>query len=300
MTQSSVGQSPIGNRPSAIRSLPAYGWIGVLIVAVSETGMLAHVEPFWSWHTPIAWTGYILFVDAIVWQRRGESPLRNDRAELAFLAIVSVPLWVVFEEYNKYTLHNWHYLNLPPVMIVRDVGYVWAFATIWPAIFETAELVSALRDRRAPADRRVQPRRVPLGIAGWGSVVAGAVMLIVPIVHPSPWLAAPVWLGFIFLLDPINAANGAESLRGDFAAGHYGRLINLLIAGIVCGLVWECWNYWAHTKWVYTVPVPPDIKLFEMPLAGYFGFPPFALECFTMYVFVRQGLWRGAWRPIAL
>lgn len=283
-----------------MRKLPAYGWIGLLIIAVSEAGMLAHVEPFWSWHTPIAWSGYIFVVDALVWKRRGASPIQNDRAEMAFLAIVSVPLWIVFEEYNKYTLHNWHYLNLPPVMIVRDIGYAWAFATIWPAIFETAELVGALRDRRAPEDRRIDPPRVPLDIMGWTSVAAGAVMLIVPIVHPSAWLAAPVWLGFIFLLDPINARSGAESLRGDFARGHYGRLINLLIAGLACGLVWECWNYWAHTKWVYTVPVPPDIKLFEMPLAGYLGFPVFAVECFTMYVFVRQSLWRGAQRPIGL
>ena len=91
--------------------------------------------------------------------------------------------------------------------------------------------------------------------------------------YPSPWLAAPVWLGFIFLLDPLNAKHGAESLRGDLRAQHPWRLVNLLVAGLVCGLLWECWNYWAYTKWVYTVPVPPDIKLFEMPLAGYLGFP---------------------------
>jgi hypothetical protein len=30
-----------------------------------------------------------------------------------------------------------------------------------------------------------------------------------------------------------------------------------------------------------------SLKIFEMPVPGYFGFPPFALECFTMYVFVR-------------
>ncbi|HEY3885867.1 MAG TPA: hypothetical protein VGL62_11700, partial [Vicinamibacterales bacterium] len=135
---------------------------------------------------------------------------------------------------------------------------------------------------------------------GWTSVAAGIVMLAAPIVHPSPWLAAPVWLGFIFLLDPVNARHGAESLRGDLAAGRYGRLINLLIGGLVCGFLWECWNYWAHTKWIYTVPVPPHVKLFEMPLAGYLGFPPFAIECVTMYVFVRQAFWRGPRRPIAL
>ena len=28
---------------------------------------------------------------------------------MLFLAFVSVPLWVVFELYNKYSIHNWHY-----------------------------------------------------------------------------------------------------------------------------------------------------------------------------------------------
>ena len=188
----------------------------------------------------------------------------------------------------------------PALLLIRYLGYAWAFATIWPAIFETAELVGALRDRRAPDDRRSIPAAVPLDGFAWVLVLVGAAMLALPIVYPSPWLAAPVWLGFILLLDPINARNGAESIRGDLRAGHPGRLINLLFAGLICGIVWECWNYWAHTKWIYSVPVPPDIKIFEMPLAGYLGFPAFAVECFVMYVFVRQLLWRGPRRPIAL
>lgn len=262
--------------------------------------MLARFEPFWSWHTPIAWTGFILFADGWIWKRRGESPLRNDRAEVAFLALVSVPLWVVFELYNKYTLWNWHYVGLPETLLVRYVGYVWAFATIWPAILITAELVGALIDRRAPPYRRVAPATVPLGAVGWVSILGGAAMLMLPILYPSQWLAAPVWLGFIFLLDPLNARAGAESLRGDWRAGHNRRLVNLLGSGLVCGVLWEFWNYWARTKWVYTVPVPPDIKIFEMPIAGYLGFPAFAVECFVMYVFVRHWIWRGSWRPAAL
>jgi hypothetical protein len=282
------------------RRLPLSAWLGLGIMAISEAGMLARIEPFWSWHTPIAWTGYIFFVDGLVWKIRGESPIRNDRAEMVFIALVSVPLWVLFEFYNKYTLQNWHYVGLPSVLLVRYIGYAWAFATIWPAIFETAELIGALRDRRAPEYRRLDPKRVSLDAAGWLSVLAGAALLLWPVLTPSPWLAAPVWLGFIFLLDPINASNGGESIRGDLAAQHPGRLINLLWGGLVCGVVWECWNYWAHTKWIYSVPVPPDIKIFEMPIAGYLGFPAFAVECFVMYVFVRQFMWRGAWRPIAL
>jgi hypothetical protein len=280
--------------------LPLAGWAGLAIIAISEAGMFAKIEPFWSWHTPIAWTGFIVFADAWIWQRRGESPLRNDRAEMVFLALASVPMWIVFELYNKYTLGNWYYIGLPETLLIRYIGYAWAFATIWPAILITAELVGAIRDRRAPAYRRIDPQRVPLGAAGWASIAAGTAMLLLPIFYPSPWLAAPVWLGFIFLFDPLNARRGAESIRGDLRAGHRDRLINLVLAGLVCGVLWEFWNYWAHTKWIYNVPVPPDIKLFEMPLAGYLGFPAFAVECFVMYVFVRQWAWRGSWRPTAL
>ena len=284
----------------APRRFPPSAFAGLGIIAISEAGMLARIEPFWSWHTPIAWTGYILFIDGWIWKRRGESSLRNYRAEAVFLALASVPLWIVFELYNKYTLWNWHYIGLPETLLIRYAGYVWAFATIFPAILMTAELVGALRDRRAPPDRRAEPARLPLDGRAWTSIAAGAAMLALPIVYPSQWLAAPVWLGFIFLLDPINARLGAESLRADLRAGHVDRLTNLLVAGLVCGLLWECWNYWARTKWVYTVPVPPDIKLFEMPLAGYLGFPAFAVECFVMYAFVRHCIWRGSWRPTAL
>jgi hypothetical protein len=261
--------------------------------------MLAHIEPFWSWHTPIAWTGYVLFTDGLVWQRRGDSLLRSNPSEAVFMAVVSVLLWIVFEIYNKYALHNWYYTGLPENRIVRAIGYAWAFATILPGIFETSEVLGALRER-TPYFRRTVPPRIPLGAAGATAVATGAAFVVYPFLHPSTWIAALVWLGFILLLDPINALMGAESIRGDLREGHRNRLVNLLLGGLVCGVVWECWNYWAHTKWVYNVPVPPHIKIFEMPLAGYGGFPPFAVECFAMYVFVRHLIWRGTWRPIAL
>ena len=40
-----------------------------------------------------------------------------------------------------------------------------------------------------------------------------------------------------------------------------------------------------------------NLKLFEMPLPGYLGFPAFAVECFTMYVFVRTALAFDRRRP---
>jgi hypothetical protein len=289
-----------------MRLLP-HAWFGLGLLVLSEGGMLARIEPFWTWHTPFAWTGYILLLDGLVASLRGSSWLTASRGEFGFLAVVSIPLWVVFEGYNL-LIENWHYINLPENIVVRNFGYAWAFATVSPGIFQTAELVAAARGpRRSEADSRLTPggsrftadvRR--LSTADYASMTAGAVMLVWPLLWPSPYLAAPVFLGFIFLLDPINARAGDESLLVDLRAGRHDRLVKLLAAGFICGGLWEFWNFWARAKWIYTVPIFGDIKIFEMPVLGYFGFPPFALECFTMYVFVRRLFWRGRRRTIAL
>ena len=80
---------------------------------------------------------------------------------------------------------------------------------------------------------------------------------------------------------------GGESLYLDFRQGDGSRLTNLIASGLLCGVLWEFWNYWSRAKWHYTVPIMEQVKIFEMPLPGYLGFPAFALECFTMYVFTR-------------
>jgi len=44
---------------------------GLAILVGSEAATLARIEPFWSWNTPIAWTGFILFADSVVFRARG-------------------------------------------------------------------------------------------------------------------------------------------------------------------------------------------------------------------------------------
>lgn len=282
-----------------MRRLPAYAFAGLAIIVVSEVAMLLEIEPLWSWHTPISWTGYIMLVDGLVFARRGDSWLTRSPREFTFLAVVSIPLWLVFEWFNLF-IENWRYINLPESPFWRNFGYAWAFATIWPAIFESAELVATLRNSRS-GTRASAASRVGQTTPGLRAllVASGAAMLAWPILWPSPYLAALVWLGFIPLLDPLNRLRG-ESLLGDLQQGRRDRLTNLLLAGMLCGVLWEFWNYWARAKWIYTVPIMSDLKIFEMPLPGYLGFPAFALGCFTMYEAVRLLLWRGRRRPLAL
>ena len=269
---------------------------------VSETMTIAKIEPFWSWNTPIAWTGFLIFADAIVWQARRNSWIRSDSREFVLLALVSIPLWVLFEGYNL-VIRNWHYVGLPENPALRYFGYAWSFATIWPALFLGAELISVWR-RPAPLKRGPTYDGVGRRVSGAEilSVAVGAVMLASPFFVSRPvaqYMAAPVWLGFIFLLDPVNAHLGAESLWRDWRAGRRGRLINLVLSGFLCGVLWELWNYWSRARWIYSVPIMEHLKIFEMPVPGYFGFPAFALECFTIYVFIRRLFTRGG-RAIAL
>jgi hypothetical protein len=298
-------------------------WAGLLVMIVSETATLFRVEPFWSWNTPIAWTGFILFADGVVFRARGESWIRSAPREFALLALVSIPLWLVFEGYNL-VIRNWYYTGLPEHAVLRAFGYAWSFATITPAIFEGAELIAVVRgsggsgsDRSGGPGRPGRPGRTNFdrghvarspnrsgppdppdlpGPPGVLSVAAGALLLASPFfVSPAiaRYMAAPVWLGFIFLLDPINAWLGAESLWIDMRDARYDRLVNLSLSGCVCGVLWEFWNFWAGAKWHYSVPIMERWKVFEMPVPGYLGFPPFALECFTMYVFARRLITRG-------
>jgi hypothetical protein len=64
------------------------------------------------------------------------------------------------------------------------------------------------------------------------------------------------------------------------------------LAGWVCGWLWEFWNNWAAAKWHYIFPIGQNWKIFEMPVPGYLGFLPFALECFVMYV---TAAWLAGW-----
>jgi hypothetical protein len=265
------------------RPYPRYGYLGLAVIAVAEV-LLFQGRPFVSmFFTPIAWTGYIAAVDAAVYSLAGQSMLRNRAPQFLAVTAMSAPFWLVFEAYNL-RLHNWVYVNLPANTALRYAGYAWAFSTIWPAMLETADFLRAAGLWQRPCRPvRIGPRLRRALMA------AGAAMLAMPLLAPArlaPYLFGLVWVGFVFLLDPLNSRLGAPSLTGDLASGCRGRFYALLLAGAIAGIFWEFWNYWALTKWIYIFPMLQNAKIFEMPVPGYLGFPPFALEYFCMYVFV--------------
>jgi len=97
-----------------------------------------------------------------------------------------------------------------------------------------------------------------------------------------------VWVGIVLILDPVLYHMDKEaSFLGQASRGSYQRLIRLMLAGLSCGVLWEFWNYWSGAKWIYNIPFFNQWKVFEMPLPGFLGFMPFALECYLLWELFR-------------
>lgn len=276
---------------------PAHGYFGVVIMLAAEVLLFSGNQFVGHWMTPIVWTGYLLFIDALVYRVTARSILMNDRIEFLLVAIISIGSWWLFEFYNAPRFWKsdlelwWHYHNLEPNLWLRRVGYDWAFATITPALLETAQFfqMTMFKNRvRSPTVREGKSGERPsLTVGLLPLVFIGSAGVIVPLLYPNEWFAPVVWLSFIFLVDPVNALLGLPSIIGDLQRGNWGRLLSLLASGLLCGFLWEFWNYWALSKWTYTVPYFGNVKIFEMPVLGFLGFPPFAVECWAIYIFVR-------------
>jgi hypothetical protein len=270
------------------RPFPVHGLLGIASLAAAEWLMFRRVEPVATYFTPIAWSAYILIADAAVLALTGRSRLHDAPITLARMALLSIPLWLIFEAYNL-RLHNWTYVGVPGGWIAAFAGYGWSFATITPAIFETSDFAQALLPPLPGKPWKISP------VAERVLVVTGAAFLVVPLAVPpriGAYLMGFIWLGFLLLLDPLNRRLGLPSFAGDLSEGFRRRLYGFLLSGWICGWLWEFWNNWAAAKWRYTFPMFARWRVFEMPAPGYLGFLPFALECFTMYV---TASWLAGW-----
>lgn len=271
---------------------PAYGWLGLAVMVLTELALLRGSSLAAVWLTPLMWTGLILSLDAVLKRWIGRSWLIDRRREFPFLLLISVLVWLLFEAYNLH-LKNWIYEGLPVRDLVRDIGYFWSFATIMPGVLLLSELVDEFL-RRVAGDRLEV--RVAAG-PNWLWFLAGLAMVTIPLAlpaHTAAYLFGAVWFGFIFLIDSLNDRLGLPSLRNALRQGRTRPIIAVLVAGLLCGFIWEAWNYQAYLAngafWIYTFPGAlrvTGLQFGQMPLIGLLGFPPFALELLVFYRFLH-------------
>ena len=246
-----------------------------LFFLVSALAMMQKQEPFYTWFYSFAWWSYLLFVESFLYSRDLESLLFNHPARFLLLLPLSVTIWLIFEVFN-FRLQNWHYVYLPSLRGLRWLGYTIAYATVLPALFATRNLLDFLGLFREAGNLPVRFVHFQAHFTG-----IGVAMLILPMLFPKVFFPF-VWLGFVFLLEPFNYSNKAPSILRGLEQGSSRPLYLLFLSGLLCGVLWEFWNFWAGSKWVYTIPYLGSLKVFEMPIFGFFGFPPFAVECYVM------------------
>jgi hypothetical protein len=260
------------------RGFPLYGWLGLVLVAVFWFLNWSLEGPRTHWGFFPLWLGYCLVVDALARARTGTSLLARGRLMYVGLFLVSVPLWWIFEAINQRTA-NWIYLGGEHL---SDLEYALlaslSFSTVVPAVLGTAELVAGfgLIDRF-----RDGPRIGGSGGAHVSFALAGLAMLALLLMWPELFFPF-VWLSLFFILDPINARLGNRSIVASTGRGDWRPMLALFVGVMVCGFFWEMWNWLSWPKWEYRIPYLELGHVFEMPVFGYLGYPPFSLEVFAI------------------
>jgi hypothetical protein len=261
---------------------PGYGFFGLALCLASWAASWLRIDPFYRYSFFPLWFGFILFIDALVVARHNTSLLQRMRWRYPWLFLISSLFWWFFEILNQ-SVQNWHYVvDQPYTPIAYFLLASLSFSTVLPAVMGIAELLWTYKPLRPllPASETGPRLSVPLFIT---LEAIGVASFILPWLFPK-YCFALIWLCVAFLLDPLNNFFGRKSAVAHILLGDW-RFIFLPLAGLVCGFFWEMWNFFALPKWEYTVPFIGFWKIFEMPLLGYTGYLPFALEIFAFYQF---------------
>jgi hypothetical protein len=248
------------------------------VVLIAAVLLLAYdIPPVPTWFYVLAWYPTLVILDEVVVLLGGESLLARPR-ELAVMLWWSAVIWLLFEAIN-FRLQDWYYVFLPAGRLERWLGITISLATVVPAVLLPERLLDRLgvwRDLRFRSFA-LEPRHLEIaGWVGWG--LLGAVLALPRYLYPLTWGA--IWL----IAEPLLYRRDPErSLLADIARGSWGRIARLMAAGLFAGALWESFNAMAQGRWIYTVPFLEHLKIFEMPLVGFLGFPFFALEVWSLY-----------------
>jgi hypothetical protein len=238
--------------------------------------------PHTNWAFFPLWLGYCLFMDGLVFWRTGTSLFTRSPRKFAGLFLASAPVWWIFELLNLRT-QNWVYLG---VEIFTPFEYVFwttlSFTTVIPAVFGTAEFFASFDfvKRFKPGPRVGTDKRTTLGF-----FVLGWTMLALILIWPKIFFGY-IWVSLYFILEPINIWIGNRSLADWTQHRDWRPVISLWLGVLVTAFFWEMWNYYSYPKWIYEVPLGNWLHIFEMPLLGYGGYLPFALELYALYHFI--------------
>ncbi len=228
----------------------------------------------WSWlssiqpHTFVfVWLSYIIFVNAVLYETCGTCPLSASPIRFLMAFPASAGFWWLFEFLNRFT-RNWHYLNVERFTAQEYVVLAsLSFSTVLPSVWVTYELLC-----RVVAQRWYTCISIKLPVSAALSTCLASLLPLFLLPHFPSYLFSSIWFA------PIVLVISLESLRRRGGLWVCSLFIWGL-AGVVCGLLWELWNFYSVAKWVYQISFVQRFHVFEMPLVGYAGYVPFGVLC---------------------
>jgi hypothetical protein len=255
---------------------------GLAVCGLGWGTSLAGVEPIRGYWFDFVWSGYILAADAVVWARAGRSLLHGGGWRLAAMFALSAPLWWAFEVAN-WRLENWKYVGTAIYgtqahVLLKTISFVF----VLPALAESRDLLRCFVRF---------PHLPPVPLPSWTAAAAVVVGLAcVPLLYMLPDQAYPlVWVAPLLVLDGIADLRGRPNVLALLREGRAGPVLLVAVAGLGTGILWELWNWGAVPHWQYRIPYLGFLPLFEMPILGYLGYPPFALAADAFWRTVTGG-----------
>lgn len=279
------------------RRAPWYFWVGLLSFLASHILILAKIEPVSTYFFVFIWWSYIILVDGLILWIRESSLFSQLKFKTLILIACSYLFWEFFEILNL-KINNWSYVYTSAGVISDSEtafsNFIWqfffrflAFGSVLPAVLETYNLLEIIGLGRRLEFLGWERSAKLLQWKWWGRprylwMTIGLVMIAISLIWPKYffWL---IWIAVILILDPDVEKNGGKGILAELREGKVRTFYRLLLTGLVCGILWEGWNYWAGLKWEYNVPWVGQWKIFEMPVLGYLGFMVFAVECYVFY-----------------
>lgn len=278
------------------RRFPWWGWLGVGLIAGGW--FLAWHEGSMpsEWHRhsfTLLWSGYVLAMNGLAIRDTGRSLLTHRTRWFLALFPASMGFWWLFEHLNQF-VGNWYYAGvelstdwdyfiratLPFSTVLPAVASTWAWLRHFPRLEALA--LPALREHRTLA---------------WFALAAGAAALIFIGISPERLYPA-LWIAPLLVLWGLQQLLLGETVFTPLEHGDWRPVLQPALAALLCGFLWELWNFGSVAKWHYSIPYVQRFSLFEMPLLGYAGYLPFGIECALVMDLVARCVERRALWPL--
>lgn len=280
-------------------SYPVWFWFGCLLMfgaMIILWGKFSEPKFLTNWAlVPLFW-GAIIFFDGIVFRRtNGHSIIKDRPHTLIAMAICSIGGWAYFEYINYYVNENWYY----PFgdMISKEHFVIYSLLGSSALLTIAFELYMLLKTFPGLAVKYTKGPRITVNKFTWKVLLISSLLVMVLIsVFPDELFFA-IWLAplilFMSMLELLDIWTPFTPIK----KGNWAPFALMCLTYFIQGVFHEGWNYFSAEHlagnqletynpafWVYSIPYVEAFKVFEMPVLGYFGYLPFGLYCWVVWI----------------